>query len=699
MSHFLDRLFAAGSVLTHDAMRLREHEGVYAPADWSLEAIDAIRPALFTAAPVKKISVEENTLPSWLWRHRPVGKDTAPEKNIVDVVERIAGAAVYRGWKNSLWQSEIEASVFYDETRELLLTRRLILSPFDMARLGLAWAYGAEAAEKPVRRASPVETANLILQNETIDAILGAPSPENSTPAARTKWLRFLETSQRRAETSVAFADTIAEWGAGAIGTNAAPRAMLNLTAFMQEDGSLDVAGIEQASKIGILLLELFYDRLGEEEDSARPVALGFCNLAGLLMRFGLPYDSRVARGTAAAIAALLAGAASAASSELAARLGICKAFNGERERLLRKMENQARAAFGEKNDYDRLSVPPQPLDLESGVNLVLLSAARHVFEKALESVRAHGLRHLQVTSLFADPSFAALAEAFSEGVEPEAALCCSFARDENEHFERRVNPAVLEGLARRGYDTADIEAARRHIAGYRTLRAAPGVSLASLKEKGFDEEALARLEAYLPQVEHVKTAFTPWILGVDFCRKKLGIPAKYFKNASFDLLRFLGFTPKDIALANAFCCGHSNLRGLAEITEKDAEIFAAREDMAPEAIIKMAAAVQSFLTGDVKLSLTVPSSITAQVRGELVLMAWKRGLRSLTLRTEGGMAAPSSKDERAVLMKRKTQSTRAFLRKKAALPAKGAKPARARAESLALKPRGGKASFGRIVK
>ncbi len=672
----IERLFALGSVLPHDMVRWGRKGSLTAPEDWSLEAAEAFHDALFTAAPSATRTLEENTMPSWLWRRVAQGKETRAETSVMEVFDRIAGAATSRGWKSGLWKNEIEASSFYDEIRALLLTRRLILAPKDMARMGLDWAYGIAPAAAPHARSHESE-AHLLLQNETIDSILG----DKGSPA-KSKWIRFLEASQKQGRTSVLFADTAAEWNV-LPSHDDAPRAMLNLTAFRRDDGSLDAAGLAQASELAVLLLELHEDVFSVWPRKARPLAIGFCNLASLLMGLALPYDSEAGRNAAAAVAALITSAACRRSAELAAKLGPCSAFAENREAVLRHMENQLRAAFGEKTDYDRLSVLPQSLELESGLDLVLLSAARHTYEQAIGLVRAHGLRHLRLTALFHDPVFAPLADAFSQGIEAEACLACDCAAG-NELFGRRLNPSVPVALARLGHDAADKEAARNHILGYRTLVAAPGVSYALLREKGFDEETLERVEIALSSASRLRDVFTPWVLGEAFCRETLRVPTKKLADPSFDLLKHLGFSSKDIALANAFCFGHHGVKGFAEVAEKDRSVFATREDLSPEAFIRMAAAVQTFVMGDVGLSLFIPAAVAAQVRGELLLMGWKSGLRSMTLCADGPLPLAERK---SALLKRRTKAS---IGQKTQTAKPRSKP-KASTHTLALRSRSGK--------
>ena len=94
------------------------------------------------------------------------------------------------------------------------------------------------------------------------------------------------------------------------------PRFVLNLPAFLEHEGALDLEGLAEAARLGLRFLDAWTG------GKAAKLRLGFADLAGLLAALDLPYDSDAARDTAAALAALLRGAAEAESGRLAGRLG-----------------------------------------------------------------------------------------------------------------------------------------------------------------------------------------------------------------------------------------------------------------------------------------------------------------------------------------------------------------------------------------
>ena len=61
---------------------------------------------------------------------------------------------------------------------------------------------------------------------------------------------------------------------------------------------------------------------------------------------------------------------------------------------------------------------------------------------------------------------------------------------------------------------------------------------------KGFDDEAIARVEAALPSAFELPFVFNKFVLGEEFCKEKLGLTDEQLNDWSFSILRDgLGFT------------------------------------------------------------------------------------------------------------------------------------------------------------
>jgi len=125
------------------------------PESWSQVAIDIIAQKYFRKAGVaKKLKrVEENSVPSWLWRSVPDEDALAGlpederfggETSATQVFERLAGAWTYWGWKGQYFKNEDDAQAFYDELCYMLAMQMCAPNSPQWFNTGLHWAYGID---------------------------------------------------------------------------------------------------------------------------------------------------------------------------------------------------------------------------------------------------------------------------------------------------------------------------------------------------------------------------------------------------------------------------------------------------------------------------------------------------------------------------------------------------------------------------
>ncbi|HLG85299.1 MAG TPA: vitamin B12-dependent ribonucleotide reductase [Bradyrhizobium sp.] len=130
-------------------------DNVEVPSAWSQVASDVLAQKYFrkagVAARLKK--VEEETVPSWLWRSVPDTEalEALPEKeryvselSAKQVFDRLAGCWTYWGWKGGYFSSEDDASAFYDELRYMLAMQMVAPNSPQWFNTGLHWAYGVD---------------------------------------------------------------------------------------------------------------------------------------------------------------------------------------------------------------------------------------------------------------------------------------------------------------------------------------------------------------------------------------------------------------------------------------------------------------------------------------------------------------------------------------------------------------------------
>ncbi|WP_421983236.1 vitamin B12-dependent ribonucleotide reductase [Roseibium sp.] len=130
-------------------------EDIQVPAQFSQVASDILAQKYFRKAgvPAKLKPVEENTVPSWLWRHEAdedamgdLAEDARYGSEIDgrQVFDRLAGTWTYWGWKGGYFDQESDAQAFYDELRYMLATQKVAPNSPQWFNTGLHWAYGID---------------------------------------------------------------------------------------------------------------------------------------------------------------------------------------------------------------------------------------------------------------------------------------------------------------------------------------------------------------------------------------------------------------------------------------------------------------------------------------------------------------------------------------------------------------------------
>ena len=130
-------------------------DGIEIPAAWSQVASDVIAQKYFRKAgvPARLKRVEENAVPSFLWRHvaddaalaeLPEAERFGPEMSARQVFDRLAGTWTYWGWKGGYFDTEHDAQAFMDELRYMLAKQMAAPNSPQWFNTGLHWAYGID---------------------------------------------------------------------------------------------------------------------------------------------------------------------------------------------------------------------------------------------------------------------------------------------------------------------------------------------------------------------------------------------------------------------------------------------------------------------------------------------------------------------------------------------------------------------------
>ncbi|MCR9134836.1 MAG: vitamin B12-dependent ribonucleotide reductase [Alphaproteobacteria bacterium] len=130
-------------------------ENIDVPTQFSQVASDILAQKYFRKAgvPARLKKVEENAVPSWLWRsvadeeallELPEDQRYGSETDARQVFTRLAGTWTYWGWKGGYFTDEEDALAFHDELAYMLATQRVAPNSPQWFNTGLHWAYGID---------------------------------------------------------------------------------------------------------------------------------------------------------------------------------------------------------------------------------------------------------------------------------------------------------------------------------------------------------------------------------------------------------------------------------------------------------------------------------------------------------------------------------------------------------------------------
>ena len=426
--------------------------------------------------------------------------------------------------------------------------------------------------------------------------------------------------------------------------------ASMNLLAFRDATTrQFDIEGYEHAVRLWTVVLEIsvlmaqFPSReIAQLSFEFRTLGLGYANLGGLLMSSGLSYDSDAGRQIAGALTAILTGVSYATSAEMAGLLGAFPGYKKNREHMLRVIRNHRRAAHGERTGYDKVATPPVPLDHKVCPDPRLIAHAEQAWDRALALGEAHGYRNAQVSVIAPTGTIGLVMDCDTTGIEPDFALV-KFKKLAGGGYFKIINRAVPEALRVLGYSEAQIAEIEAYAVGHGSLGQAPGINHTTLKQKGFTEEAIEKVEKALPTAFDIKFAFNKWTLGEEFVAK-LGIAAEKLADPRFDLLSALGFTKREIEAANIHVCGAMTVEGAPHLKAEHYPVFDCanpcgrngKRYLSVESHIRMMAAAQPFISGAISKTINMPNDATVEDCKAAYLLSWKLALKANALYRDG---------------------------------------------------------------
>ena len=405
----------------------------------------------------------------------------------------------------------------------------------------------------------------------------------------------------------------------------ACPLATINLVACADGKGFINTAFFSHAVRIASIMLDISVGiaqypsrAMARRTLDTRPIGLGIANFAPLMMRMGYAYDSDEARATAAALTAMMTGEVCAVSAELAKELGAFHEFAKNRTPLLAWIMARRDLLITDSEAAEQLHWEALP-------QTSLRDAARRAWEIAYIKAEAYGVRNAQFSCVPPTTTITRVMDCETLGLMPVRRLMRA--------GQKKLSADVTYGLSALGYSVNQIAEMSRYVCGEPSLEHSPHIHAESLRALGFSHAQIRAIEEGLESAADIHAAFDPFVIGERFCREKLNIGDAELYDAQFNLLAHMGFSHAQITAADAYLCGARTLAGAPHLRMEDEAVFT--QAVTPEAQIGLLASAQAFLTGGMAHTLQLPQHTTLEQCQNLIHSAWKKGLKSITLRRE----------------------------------------------------------------
>lgn len=426
--------------------------------------------------------------------------------------------------------------------------------------------------------------------------------------------------------------------------------ASINLLPYRNADGTIDIAAYEHTVRLWTIVLEISVmmaqfpsKEIAKQSYEYRTLGLGYANIGGLLMTSGIPYDSDEGRAICAALTAIMTGTAYATSAEMASELGAFADYDRNAQNMLRVMRNHRRAAYGEKQGYEKLAVNPVPLVASDLKQQELVEHAKAAWDRAIELGEEHGYRNAQATVIAPTGTIGLVMDCDTTGIEPDFALV-KFKKLAGGGYFKIINRAVPEALRTLGYSEAQLAEIEAYAVGHGNMNQAPAINPGSLKAKGFTDEKIAALNAALKSAFDIKFVFNQWTLGADWVKETFGFTDEQLNDFSFEILPAIGFSRKDIEAANIHVCGAMTLEGAPFLKAEHLAVFdcaspcgkIGKRSLSINSHIQMMAAAQPFISGAISKTINMPNDATVEDAKGAYMLSWKLALKANALYRDG---------------------------------------------------------------
>ncbi|HLG42122.1 MAG TPA: vitamin B12-dependent ribonucleotide reductase, partial [Planctomycetota bacterium] len=545
---------------------------------------------------------------------------------------------------------EIERFIEW-KSREEEKALQLIKSGFEGGMDGEAYkTVSGQNSNNSVR--APDEFMEAVTHDREWRTTLRTSGEVAKTYRARELFDRIVKAAHRCADPGMQFDTTINKWhtcpssdkirGSNPcseymfLDDSACNLASINLEKFLA-NGRFDVDKYRHACATFTTAQEIIVDfasypsaKIAQNSHDYRPLGLGYANLGAALMQMGIPYDSEEGRAFGACVTSVMCGAGYRRSAEIAAVKGPFSGYEKNREAALRVMRMHREASYKIDTRY-------APADL--------LRAGQEEWDAVVRLGEQFGLRNAQATVIAPTGTIGLLMDCDTTGIEPDFSLV-KFKKLAGGGYFKIVNQSIPRSMKKLGYSEEQVGDILRFILGSGSLENSPYVNRDSLKEKGFADADLDSIESKLSSAFDLRQVFSPYAMSEETL-KRLGFSAQDSKRAGFDLLQALGFPAEKVEAANRAICGWQTVEGAPHVNPDHYPVFDCANRCGPyakrflswESQIRMLAAAQPFISGSISKTINMPGESTIDDVKNAYLLAWKLGLKCISIYRDGSKA------------------------------------------------------------
>ena len=191
-----------------------------------------------------------------------------------------------------------------------------------------------------------------------------------------------------------------------------------------------------------------------------RATGLGVANMASLFMVLGFPYDSEEARNLAAALTGIMTAHSYYVSSLMAEKIGTFKAYEINKEHMIRVLRNHGRTAGAIDSPYEGLNYTPLKVNhtlLENNNLKAISKTLKESFNKALASGKKHGFRNAQVSVIAPTGTISFAMDCGATSIEPFFSHVV-YKKLAGGGFMTVINPVIEEALRNLDYSDTEIK-------------------------------------------------------------------------------------------------------------------------------------------------------------------------------------------------------------------------------------------------